>query len=511
VRYHDARKLRSERGILNRVVGQSLDNMSIVENFAGVNVLCIGDVMMDQFTGGAIRRVSPESPVLIFSVESRKRFPGGAANVARNIAALGGRCTLIGAIGDDSSGRDLSEDLTATVGISPVLIACRDRPTTEKNRYVAQGQHVLRVDEEVSSPLSDTDEKNLIAAIAKAMPGHQAVILSDYAKGVLADGVIRQTVNLAGQLGLPVIVDPKTRDFSRYRGATVITPNAKEIEAASGIEPINDAEAARAAGHVMQASRVAAILVTRAEQGMTLVRSGAKPIHIPSAAREVYDVVGAGDTVIATLSLAVGAGADLADACYLANVAAGISVSRRGTSTVSQGDLINALSNTGAAKAAPHLAKVMNPRNASLRVDAWKKDGEKIVFTNGCFDILHLGHIRLLDFARGNGDRLVVGVNADASVRRLKGPTRPINDENDRAELLAALSAVDAVIVFGEDTPQALIEALKPDVLIKGADYSVEQIVGAEFVLANGGKVVRFDILPGKSTTNIINQAGGRK
>jgi len=486
--------------------------MVIVEDFAKVRVLCVGDVMVDCFVGGAVKRISPESPVPVFSVDAREIFPGGAANVARNIAALGGGCTLIGVVGDDEAARHLTADLSATTNIRPAFAISPDRPTTEKTRFVAQGQHVLRVDREIAGPISPAIAKDLLALVGQHIGDHDVLVLSDYAKGVLTDEIIQTSIALAKAKGIPIVVDPKSKDLARYRGATVITPNSKEIEAATGIDPSHDdAAAVAAAGLGMEQAGSEAILVTRAEKGMTLVQRDAAPVHIASCAREVFDVVGAGDTVIATLSLALGLGSNLEGAARAANVAAGIAVGRRGTSTVSQSELLDEMTKTDMTGKGLHAEKILNQTEIVLRVQAWKRDGLRVGFTNGCFDILHLGHIRLLKFCRQNCDRLILGINSDASVRRLKGPDRPINPEADRAEVLAALGTIDAVIVFDEDTPLKLIELVEPDVLIKGADYAIGQIVGADLVMARGGKVLRFELVPGKSSTDLISKSKAKK
>lgn len=478
--------------------------MSVVESFGKARVLCVGDVMIDRFVAGTIRRISPESPVPVLSYAGEQTFPGGAANVARNIVALGGGCTLLGVVGDDAQGRLLGEEL-GELGINAALVVARDRPTTEKTRFVAHGQHVLRVDREHSGPITIEVVTQLADLIARNIARHDVLVLSDYAKGVLVDDVIREAVRLAQANSVPVVVDPKSRNLARYAGASVITPNSRELEASTDIDPSTDNEAAAAAGYVaLGQAQCDAILITRAEKGMTLVRQGEKPVHIASRAREVFDVVGAGDTVVATLALALGAGAGLEDAARIANVAAGVAVGRRGTSTVSQSDVIEALSRESDERI--HAAKVIDRARISALAARWRSDGLRVGFTNGCFDILHLGHIELLRFSRRNCDRLIVGINTDESVKRLKGPNRPFNAERDRAEVLAALDMVDAVVSFGEDTPQTLIEQIAPDLLVKGADYEIRDIVGAEFVLARGGQVLRFELVDGRSSTKIIDR-----
>lgn len=482
--------------------------MSVVEKFAEARILCVGDVMLDRFVSGTIRRISPESPVPVLSFGATQLYPGGAANVARNVAALGGHCTLIGVVGDDDSGRMLAGELRSTGQVRPDFVVAADRPTTEKTRFVAHGQHVLRVDQEDARAIAPETAAALLARIESAIAGHRVLVLSDYAKGVLTDEVVGRAIALARGAGLAIVVDPKSKNFARYAGATVITPNTKEIEAATDIDPAEgDAQAVAAGERGLEQSHCEAILITRAERGMTLVRRGAPPVHIASQAREVFDVVGAGDTVVATLSLALGAGGDLEEAARVANIAAGIAVGRRGTSTVSQSDLLDALTKAGATDSHIHAGKVMRIAESAEIARMWRHDGLKVGFTNGVFDILHLGHINLLRFCRRNCDRLIVGINSDASVRRLKGPERPFNGEADRAEVLAALDMVDAVVIFEEDTPLALIERVQPDVLVKGADYTLDNIVGAEVVLGRGGKVLRFDLVPGRSSTNLINKS----
>ena len=478
--------------------------MSIVEDFGKARILCVGDVMIDRFVSGTIKRISPESPVPVLSFDGEKTYPGGAANVARNIAALGGVCTLIGVVGRDAQGRGLAGDLE-TIGVQTAFVTCSNRVTTEKTRFVAHGQHVLRVDQECADPVSEETAAELVSQIADRIDDCDVLVLSDYAKGVLTDSVVREAIALARARNIPVVVDPKSKNFSRYSGATVITPNSGEVEAATNINPaLSDPNAAAAGEVALAQAKSDAILITRAEKGMTLVRSGAQPVHIPGRAREVFDVVGAGDTAVAALSLVLAAGADLAEAARIANVAAGIAVGRRGTSTVSQSDLHQALTRSNGTFV--EARKVVGITEIGELAKMWKQDSLRVGFTNGCFDILHLGHVELLRYSRRNCDRLVVGINSDDSVRRLKGPDRPLNREGDRSEVLAALDVVDAVVIFEDETPLSLIRHVEPDVLIKGADYALQDIVGADFVLARGGEVLRFELVPGRSSTRLVNQ-----
>ncbi len=481
--------------------------MDLLARLSGVAVLCVGDVMLDRFVGGAVRRISPESPVPVLSMTDATVYAGGAANVARNVASLGASCTIVGVVGADEAAAELQRALETGRRISPAFVVDPERPTTEKTRYIAQGQQILRTDREVSRPISPEVEERLISSVIDLIPTHQIVVLSDYAKGVLTPRVIAAITSAARERGLPVVVDPKSRDFSRYDGATLLTPNASEVQAATGIEPQTDELARAAADAVLETTQIDAILITRAEKGMTLAVRQGIPVHIPSRARQVADVVGAGDTVIATLALAIGAGGDLEQAARLANAAAGIVVGKRGTATVSMSELIAEMELVAGGGFVPASAKVFDRSKIRSAVAAWRRDGLRVGFTNGCFDLLHVGHVSILEFSRAHCDRLVVGVNSDQSVRRLKGEGRPVTGEADRARMLAALGVVDAVVIFDEDTPAALIEEVVPTVLVKGADYQVSEIVGADFVLGHGGEVLRYELVPGRSTTEMIRRA----
>jgi D-beta-D-heptose 7-phosphate kinase/D-beta-D-heptose 1-phosphate adenosyltransferase len=483
-----------------------------IDKFSDVRVLCIGDVMLDRFVSGQVKRISPESPVPVLSISGTKCFPGGAANVARNIASLGGSCTLVSVVGQDPVAGELVETLQNIGGIRCRFCICSDRPTSEKIRFVAHGQHMLRADAEVTLPISRSTASELVESIGKLAAEHDVMILSDYAKGVLTDDVVRSCIDIAHRHQLPVIVDPKSVNLRRYAGATVITPNSKEVIEATGIDPTDDDSLAEEAGSSILASAgVEAVLLTRAQRGMTLV-GGARPaVHIEASAREVFDVVGAGDTVIATLSLALGAKLDLEESSRLANFAAGVVVGKRGTATVTQTELADEVlrQSRGSLKALRN--KIVSREGAVELAHTWRKNGFKVGFTNGCFDILHVGHLAILTFSRQNSGRLIVAVNSDASVKRLKEAGRPVNSEDDRAMVLAALSVVDAVVVFDEDTPLAMIEALSPDVLVKGADYTIDNIVGAKHVLSHGGKVLTCELVPGKSTTRVVDVLRGKR
>jgi D-beta-D-heptose 7-phosphate kinase/D-beta-D-heptose 1-phosphate adenosyltransferase len=480
--------------------------MTVTDQLSDVRVLCLGDVMLDRFVSGQVRRISPESPVPVLSITGTTSVPGGAGNVARNVVALGGRCTLVSVVGADNVARELREQLEGIVGVRCTFTVCDDRRTSEKVRFVAQGQHMLRTDAEATDPIGASTESQVIDAIEGLVSSHDVLVLSDYAKGLLTDGVIRACIAAAGRHQLPIVVDPKSVDLKRYSGATVITPNSKETFDATGIDASEDDDKAeQAGGIILRDAGVEAVLITRAHRGMTLVSGVSDVLHIEASAREVFDVVGAGDTVIATLALGLGAGLAIGKCAQLANSAAGLVVGKRGTATVTQTELADEVLRLGGGSLQSLQNKIMAREDAVEVVHTWRKNGFKVGFTNGCFDILHVGHLALLSFARQNSGRLIVAVNSDASVRRLKQAGRPINPESDRAMVLAALSAVDAVVVFDEQTPIRLIEAFNPDVLVKGADYTIDTIVGASHVLSYGGKVLTCDLIPGKSTTRVVN------
>jgi D-beta-D-heptose 7-phosphate kinase/D-beta-D-heptose 1-phosphate adenosyltransferase len=478
--------------------------MTDLPDFADIRILCVGDVMLDRFVEGSVRRISPESPVPIVLRERTDSVPGGAANVGRNVSALGGVCTLIGAVGDDPIGLELRHLLSECGRIAPMLVVDPARPTIEKVRYVSQGQHLLRVDRERPGDISEDGARTIIAEAARVMADHHVLVLSDYAKGVLTDGVIAGLVAVAQQASVPVVVDPKSARLARYAGATLVTPNAHEATESTGIAIVEDEDAEQAGLAVLAVADIEAILITRAGQGMSLIGRDGAIAHLPASAREVFDVVGAGDTVVATLALCLGGGMSLADAARIANVAAGLVVGKHGTATITRSELTDELVRLSRAGMVSSQLKVISSARAETLRGQWEREGLVVGFTNGCFDILHVGHIEILEFARSQCDRLIVAVNDDASVRRLKGASRPINNEGDRAQILGAFGFVDAVTVFSEDTPYELIRALQPDVLVKGADYTIEQMVGHDIVQARGGRVVTFDLVPGRSTTSII-------
>ena len=467
-------------------------------------ILVIGDLMLDRFSYGKVSRVSPEAPVPVLHLVREDVMLGGAANVAANIASLGGEATLIGAVGDDAAGHEFLAEI-AGVGprLSDATVRVPSYPMTVKTRVVAQAQHIVRVDNESPDPLNVRAESLILESIAKEAPRADIICVSDYAKGVLSNTVLAGLFEMAAEAGVPVIVDPKRTDFSVYQGAWIIKPNASELAKATGLPTETDDEAA-AAARVVREKVGAAVLLTRSEKGISLFSAEDAPIHVPTTVREVYDVSGAGDTVLAAFSLSIAAGHNMQEAMKIANIAAGIVVSRQGTSTVSAAELMQrrAISNGKS-----HCAAVSWETAVSRRAE-WARLELKVGFTNGCYDLLHPGHISILEQAALACDRLIVGLNTDASVSRLKGPSRPIQDQQARSTVMAALKMVDLVVLFDDDTPLQLIDALQPDVLIKGADYAISEVVGADIVCARGGEVVLAEIMPGQSTSAIVRRMG---
>jgi D-beta-D-heptose 7-phosphate kinase/D-beta-D-heptose 1-phosphate adenosyltransferase len=460
----------------------------------------IGDIMLDVFEHGTVERISPEAPVPVLRLVDTRTMPGGAGNVAANIAALGGACRLVTVIGGDGAGETLAAGLRTLAGIEPHLIVEPDRPTTVKTRYLAGAQQILRADRETVSPIVDASAAALLEAAEAALAGAAALVVSDYGKGALPPPVLARLIERARAQAVPVLVDPKGRDYARYRGAALLTPNSGELAAAAGMPVTDDASAAAAARALMQAHGFPAVIVTRGREGLSLVEAE-RFTHVPAEAREVFDVSGAGDTVMATLAAALAGGLPLAEAARIANVAAGLVVGKIGTAILSAREL-----DAGLLDRERHAAdrKILDEAHAREAAARWRRQGLRIGFTNGCFDLLHPGHVHLLRQARGWCDRLVVGLNTDRSVRRLKGETRPVQNEQARAVVLASLADVDAVVLFDTDTPLGLIEALRPDLLVKGADYTIETVVGGRFVQSYGGEVRLAGLLPGHSTSRTL-------
>jgi D-beta-D-heptose 7-phosphate kinase/D-beta-D-heptose 1-phosphate adenosyltransferase len=482
-----------------------------LSNLGSQTVLCIGDLMLDDFVYGEVSRISPEAPAPVVAVSRSEIAIGGAGNVARNLVSLGARCIFIGVIGEDEAGRTLMSALKAEPMIEAHLVIDPSRPTTRKVRFVSEhySTHLLRADWELAKAVDAPSEKALIDYALSALPRVGAVVLSDYAKGVLTPRVIRAVIDVANKLKKPVVVDPKGTDFSIYRGATLITPNRAELAVATRRAAATEAEIVIAASELAKLVESKAVLVTRSEHGMTLAVMGAEPVHVPAYPVKVRDVSGAGDTVVAVLAAMLAADAGFEPAMRAANAAAAVAVSKRGTATVSVAELRARI--LPAASLAAEEKILFDWSMLDERLGEWRRQGLSIGFTNGCFDLLHPGHIKLLTEARAACSRLVVGLNSDASVTRLKGEGRPVQAEYARAGVLAALEAVDLVVIFPQDTPLELIRRIRPKVLIKGGDYQLEDVVGREEVEAEGGEVMLIEPAPGYSTTRIVQQSQARK
>ncbi|HEY7995869.1 MAG TPA: D-glycero-beta-D-manno-heptose-7-phosphate kinase [Steroidobacteraceae bacterium] len=477
--------------------------LDILASFQRARVLVLGDVMLDRFVYGSVERTSPEAPVPVMALERTADMPGGAANVARNAVALGAQVVLIGVVGADEPARELREHLGRAAGLQIHLIVDSARPTTTKTRYVADRQQILRTDVELAAPLAAPVAETLLAQFDAALADADVVILSDYGKGALSDAVTARAIAAATAAGKRVLVDPKSRSFAKYRGATVLTPNKHELQSASGHECSTDAQVVAAARDILARGICSIVVATRGKEGMSIVPSDGEALHIRTVASEVYDVTGAGDTAMAAMAVALASGAAIVQAARLANIAAGIVVGKYGTATASPDEILARLGGTEESDAAESSYTL---ERAQLLVTRWHRLGLRVAFTNGCFDMLHPGHVSLLNEAKRAADRLVVGLNSDRSVRRLKGASRPVQSAGARAMVLSSLKAVDAVVIFEDDTPLGLITALEPDVLVKGADYTVQTVVGAEEVLRRGGKVVLAELLPAHSTSETIRR-----
>jgi D-beta-D-heptose 7-phosphate kinase/D-beta-D-heptose 1-phosphate adenosyltransferase len=484
----------------------SFDFSKRLQELSAAKVLCVGDLMLDNYVYGEVARISPEAPAPVISVAREEVVIGGAGNVARNVASLSATCVFVGVVGDDLAGRMLQDQFATEPRTKPLLLTDPSRPTTKKVRFVSEhfSTHLLRADWEIARPIAPNIESVLIDHVRAALPDVGSVILSDYAKGVLTPKVIHAVIEAARRAGKPVVVDPKGADFSVYRGATVITPNRKELAEATRRPAGNDDEIMAAAAVLFEMLNSEAVVATLSEGGMTLVERGRPPVHVPAYAVKVRDVSGAGDTVVATIGTFLALGADYEEAVRAANAAASVVVGKRGTATVTVAELRDRI--LPAAALAPARKVIFDWSILEPRLAAWREEGLRIGFTNGCFDLLHPGHVKVLTAARAVCDRLVVGLNSDASARRLKGASRPVQNEKARADVLAALEAVDVVVLFDQDTPLDLIRLVNPTVLVKGGDYRLEQVVGRELVESHGGEVILVEVAPGQSTSAIIGQ-----
>lgn len=481
------------------VVGQDISGF--LEKLKSAHVLCVGDVMLDRFCEGSVERVSPEAPIPVLKITREEAHLGGAGNVVRNLSALSVKTTLITVAGDDSAARELDELLAKQDNLSAHVIKLSDRPTIIKTRFVSGGQQLLRADKENPKYLANDIERQILELVKKSISEVGSVILSDYGKGVLSNELISSIIELAKSENVHVMVDPKGTDFSCYAGASILTPNRLELSKASELPVSNDDEVIAACHQIMDDCEVGGFLATRSEQGMSLISNKDEAHHLTARALEVFDVAGAGDTVIATFSAGVAAGLSMAESAWLANVAAGIVVAKVGTAVAYPDEILSSAHNDSWQEGED---KVVSLNTAMQRAQRWRQKGLKVGFTNGCFDLLHPGHISLIEQSASHCDRLILGLNSDSSVKRLKGDSRPVQTEVSRATVLAAIAKVAMVVIFSEDTPLDLINSLKPDILVKGADYTVDTVVGASEVQSWGGKVILAELVKGQSTTNTI-------
>ena len=478
----------------------------IIPLFEGKNIMVIGDLMLDEHIWSNVSRISPEAPVVIADVNKITHVPGGCGNVAANITALSGKPYLIGIIGQDSSGDKLQRALK-NAGISTDnIIVTGERPTILKSRVIAGSQQVVRVDREERSYLPDKLSDRVLSAAKKIISKVDTIIISDYGKGIVSNRSCQELINLAKKLKKPVLADPKGKDYSKYKGVTVLTPNLIEAEVASGLKIIDEISLIKAAKIIISQARCEYLIITRGKDGMSIFKKNERVIHIPGIPREVFDITGAGDTVIAALSLALSAGANIEEAAMLGNYAASVKITKIATQPVYREELEEALVDRE-----PAAKKIKARKDLAPVINRLKNENAKIVFTNGCFDILHLGHVRYLKEAKKLGDVLIVGLNSDSSVRKLKGPDRPYISELERAEILASLECVDYVVIFPETRPDNLIKIVKPDIHVKGGDYAIDELPERHLVESLGGKVVVIPPIKGRSTTNIIAKILGRQ
>ncbi|MGH1403938.1 MAG: D-glycero-beta-D-manno-heptose-7-phosphate kinase [Alphaproteobacteria bacterium] len=510
----------------------SANDFDLINKIQDTSVLVVGDMMLDRFIYGTVERISPESPVPVLSVKRENTMLGGAGNTLSNIITLGAKGKILSVIGMDQDGEKIKTVAAQNNIDTSGLFQSSDRPTIVKTRFLAGHQQLLRTDNERIEDLSSVMTETLIEKAKGLMDDVQIVILSDYGKGILTPHLIQSLITLAKEKNIPVLVDPKGNDYSIYKGADVVTPNKKELSGATaGMAVQSDEEVIEAAQTLIRSSGIKAVVATRSQDGMSIIQKDTAPVHIRSAADiEVFDVSGAGDTVIATLATCLATGGDLVQAASLANIAGSIVVAKVGTAPIRKDELLNFVKghdpkgdivSTDNAKA-PRFdrireAPLLSWEEAKEQIQRWKARGLNVGFTNGCFDIVHFGHVTYLNDARKKCDRLIVGLNSDSSVRVLKGPERPVHDENSRAAVLAALGSVDMVIHFGakkegdDNTACALLDMIQPDLYFKGGDYTIDQIPEAPTVMRNGGEVDVMPVYEGHSTTNSIKKMRDEK
>lgn len=467
-----------------------------------LKLLVVGDLMIDEYLWGSTDRISPEAPVQVVDLIRQDLRLGGAGNVVTNLNSLGCSVVVASVVGDDPDGKQLLallEDLDADIS---GVFQEKNRPTSRKTRILANNQQLLRIDRESREQIEGARETLLLEFVKSCTGNVHAILVSDYLKGVLTDSLLRNLIKVGREANIPVIIDPKGKDYRKYQGATVLTPNRKEAQTASGIDITDEASLVRAGSKLRTELELDALVLTRSEEGMSLFMASGEVINRPTRALDVFDVSGAGDTVLSVLGLGLAAGLSIPDAADLANLAAGIVVAKVGTSTVAIHEMIEA---AGREQSDTEL-KIRSPEFLVGILAKERAKGRRIVFTNGCFDLLHAGHVHYLKQARQLGDLLVVGLNSDASIRRIKGPKRPLIRQDDRASLLAALSCIDYIVLFDEDTPIRLIEMLRPDLLVKGGDYTVDKVVGADIVKNYGGRVNIIRYVDDRSTTGIVER-----
>ncbi len=467
---------------------------SILSNFQNRHILVVGDVMLDRFVSGSVDRLSPEAPIPVLTQTEENLMPGGAANVSRNLSGIGGHVSLVGCIGNDRAGKSLTDALSLSPQIRFFPIVCDDRPTTQKSRFIASGQQMLRVDDEVTRPLTHTQASHLLTQAKKALEESEILIISDYAKGCLSPDIIRHLIDAAHKKSIPIVTDPKSSDFSIYAGSTVLTPNLSEFRQATGMSYVGHDSLAEAASKLLSDYECDNLLVTLGADGMLLVNETGYTHH-PAYSCDVFDVSGAGDTVVAVIAASLASSGKPEDAMKLANLAASVVVGKSGTASLCPGEFIKA--------ATPFIAETSLP-NIVEKTAQWRNEHLRVGFTNGCFDLLHPGHLEVLFSTKKRCDRLIVAVNSDDSVRRLKGTGRPVMDQATRAAILQSLPDVDGVVIFDEDTPAQAIDAIIPDLLTKGGDYKAEDIVGYKTVFEAGGQVEIIDLKAGYSTSALL-------
>jgi D-beta-D-heptose 7-phosphate kinase/D-beta-D-heptose 1-phosphate adenosyltransferase len=483
----------------------------LAESFEGARILLVGDIMLDTFVYGGVSRISPEGPIPVLSVTREDKMLGGAGNVFANLRAMGCDVDVVTIVGQDAAGREIMDNVEDKGSTTKGFVIDETRPTILKTRYISQGQQLLRVDRENVADIKQTLEQKIINYVSSIISDANILVLSDYGKGTLTPTVIKDLIKLAKKYKVPVVVDPKKKDISLYKGATVITPNKKELSEATGGKPVSTDEEVELAGtSLIKMAGVESVIATRSENGMSVISKRGKPLHLKTKALEVYDVSGAGDTVVAAIAAILSVGGSLEQAAEFANVAGGLAVAKVGTAVIRKDEILETLHYGDVSQ--DRIAPICDWDSAKEQVKKWQAQGLKVGFTNGCFDIVHYGHVNYLNQARDKCDRLILGLNHDKSVRILKGPERPINDEMARATVMGALSSIDMVVFFGaekegeDNTPCAVVGHVQPDILMKGGDYTVDQLPEGKVVLSYGGQVEIMPLYEGYSTTNIIKK-----